>query len=168
MLYPVGAYFITFAFKTVFVYVYCLCCLLSWVMPSTLTYQLYMQWFKNLCGRGFSIDVSMINTLPALFFLWLHSGRVSSIYLVSGFCFLSLFVLIISIFSYICSLGFVFVLSVLVSRSYAGALFADACLKGLNGVPDVVECSYVQSSVTELPFFASKVTSIEIPVNASE
>lgn len=41
--------------------------------------------------------------------------------------------------------------------SYAGALFADACLKGLNGVPDVVECSYVQSSITELPFFASKV-----------
>ena len=41
--------------------------------------------------------------------------------------------------------------------SYAGALFADACLKGLNGVPDVVECSYVQSSITELPFFSSKV-----------
>lgn len=44
-----------------------------------------------------------------------------------------------------------------VSGSYAGALFADACLKGLNGVPDVVECSFVQSSITELPFFASKV-----------
>lgn len=41
--------------------------------------------------------------------------------------------------------------------SYAGAIFADACLKGLNGVPDVVECSFVQSTVTELPFFASKV-----------
>jgi len=40
---------------------------------------------------------------------------------------------------------------------YAGAVFADACLKGLNGVPDVVECSYVQSTVTELPFFSSKV-----------
>ncbi|MBA0852384.1 hypothetical protein Goshw_004666 [Gossypium schwendimanii] len=40
---------------------------------------------------------------------------------------------------------------------YAGAIFADACLKGLNGVPDVVECSFVQSTVTELPFFASKV-----------
>ncbi|XP_013591269.1 PREDICTED: malate dehydrogenase 1, mitochondrial-like [Brassica oleracea var. oleracea] len=40
---------------------------------------------------------------------------------------------------------------------YAGALFADACLKGLNGVPDVEECSYVQSTITELPFFASKV-----------
>ncbi|MBA0580143.1 hypothetical protein Gorai_022372, partial [Gossypium raimondii] len=42
-------------------------------------------------------------------------------------------------------------------RNYAGAIFADACLKGLNGVPDVVECSFVQSTVTELPFFASKV-----------
>jgi len=45
--------------------------------------------------------------------------------------------------------------------SYAGALFADACLKGLNGVPDVVECSFVQSTVTELPFFASKVTELQ-------
>ncbi|PHU07592.1 Malate dehydrogenase, mitochondrial [Capsicum chinense] len=41
--------------------------------------------------------------------------------------------------------------------SYAGAIFANACLKGLNRVPDVVECSFVQSNVTELPFFASKV-----------
>ncbi|CAN1809079.1 Malate dehydrogenase 2, mitochondrial [Linum perenne] len=44
-----------------------------------------------------------------------------------------------------------------VVEAYAGALFADACLKGLNGVPDVVECTFVQSNVTELPFFASKV-----------
>ncbi|GAA0185166.1 dehydrogenase [Lithospermum erythrorhizon] len=48
--------------------------------------------------------------------------------------------------------------SATLSMAYAGALFADACLKGLNGVPDVVECTFVQSSVvTELPFFASKV-----------
>ncbi|XP_047315229.1 malate dehydrogenase, mitochondrial [Impatiens glandulifera] len=47
--------------------------------------------------------------------------------------------------------------SATLSMAYAGAIFADACLKGLNGVPDVVECSYVQSSITELPFFASKV-----------
>ncbi|CAL4901701.1 unnamed protein product [Urochloa decumbens] len=47
--------------------------------------------------------------------------------------------------------------SATLSMAYAGAVFADACLKGLNGVPDVVECSYVQSTVTELPFFASKV-----------
>lgn len=47
--------------------------------------------------------------------------------------------------------------SATLSMAYAGALFADACLKGLNGVPDIVECSFVQSTVTELPFFASKV-----------
>ncbi|XP_059624738.1 malate dehydrogenase 1, mitochondrial-like [Cornus florida] len=41
--------------------------------------------------------------------------------------------------------------------SYAGAIFADAGLKGLNGVPDIIECSFVQSSITELPFFASQV-----------
>ncbi|KAL8141291.1 hypothetical protein V2J09_007312, partial [Rumex salicifolius] len=45
-----------------------------------------------------------------------------------------------------------------VFSKYAGALFADACLKGLNGVPDVVECSYVESNIiADLPFFASKV-----------
>uniref|UniRef100_J3M9Z5 Malate dehydrogenase n=1 Tax=Oryza brachyantha TaxID=4533 RepID=J3M9Z5_ORYBR len=48
--------------------------------------------------------------------------------------------------------------SATLSMAYAGAVFADACLKGLNGVPNVVECSFVQSTVTELPFFASKVT----------
>ncbi|KHG28268.1 Malate dehydrogenase-2C mitochondrial [Gossypium arboreum] len=47
--------------------------------------------------------------------------------------------------------------SATLSTAYAGAIFADACLKGLNGVPHVVECSFVQSTVTELPFFASKV-----------
>ncbi|CAA7028437.1 unnamed protein product [Microthlaspi erraticum] len=47
--------------------------------------------------------------------------------------------------------------SATLSMAYAGALFADACLKGLNGVPDVVECSFVQSTITDLPFFASKV-----------
>ncbi|CAL9085609.1 unnamed protein product [Musa textilis] len=47
--------------------------------------------------------------------------------------------------------------SATLSMAYAGAIFADACLKGLNGVPNIVECSFVQSSITELPFFASKV-----------
>ncbi|CAD6268790.1 unnamed protein product [Miscanthus lutarioriparius] len=50
--------------------------------------------------------------------------------------------------------------SATLSMAYAGAVFADACLKGLNGVPDIVECSFVQSTVTELPFFASKVTDV--------
>lgn len=47
--------------------------------------------------------------------------------------------------------------SATLSMAYAGAIFADACLKGLNGVPNIVECTYVQSNITELPFFASKV-----------
>jgi malate dehydrogenase len=46
--------------------------------------------------------------------------------------------------------------SATLSMAYAGALFADACLRGLNGDPDVVECTYVASAVTELPFFATK------------
>lgn len=47
--------------------------------------------------------------------------------------------------------------SATLSMAYAGALFADACLRGLNGDSDVIECSYVESSVTEVPFFSSKV-----------
>ncbi|CAL0328871.1 unnamed protein product [Lupinus luteus] len=47
--------------------------------------------------------------------------------------------------------------SATLSMAYAGAYFADAVLKGLNGVPDVIEPSFVQSNVTDLPFFASKV-----------
>ncbi|GFS34488.1 peroxisomal NAD-malate dehydrogenase 2 [Actinidia rufa] len=35
--------------------------------------------------------------------------------------------------------------------------FADACLRGLRGDAGVVECAFVASQVTELPFFASKV-----------
>jgi len=42
--------------------------------------------------------------------------------------------------------------------SYAGALFAESCLKGLNGYKDIIECSYVASNVVPgLPFFSSKV-----------
>ena len=47
--------------------------------------------------------------------------------------------------------------SATLSMAYAGALFADAALRGLNGVQDVVECTYVESSVTDVPFFSSKV-----------
>ncbi|KAE8817951.1 malate dehydrogenase 1, mitochondrial-like [Hordeum vulgare] len=54
--------------------------------------------------------------------------------------------------------------SATLSMAYAGAVFGDACLKGLNGVPDIVECSYVQSTVTELPFFASKGISLSTDV----
>lgn len=42
--------------------------------------------------------------------------------------------------------------------AYAGALFADACLRGLNGEPGVEEYTFVQSTVVPgLPFFSSKV-----------
>jgi len=48
--------------------------------------------------------------------------------------------------------------SATLSMAYAGALFADACLRGLNGQKDVIECSYVESPVVpELTFFSTKV-----------
>lgn len=46
--------------------------------------------------------------------------------------------------------------SATLSMAYAAALFADACLRGLNGQPSV-ECTYVESTLTDAPFFASKV-----------
>ena len=48
--------------------------------------------------------------------------------------------------------------SATLSMAYAGALFADACLRAKNGEANVVECTYVESTVTEAPFFATKVT----------
>ncbi|KAG0580534.1 hypothetical protein M758_4G182800 [Ceratodon purpureus] len=48
--------------------------------------------------------------------------------------------------------------SATLSMAYAGALFAESCLKGLNGAQDIVECSYVASTVVPgLPYFSSKV-----------
>ncbi|KAG2452798.1 hypothetical protein HYH02_003027 [Chlamydomonas schloesseri] len=46
--------------------------------------------------------------------------------------------------------------SATLSMAYAAALFADSCLRGLNGAP-VVECTYVESTITDAPYFASKV-----------
>lgn len=47
--------------------------------------------------------------------------------------------------------------SATLSMAYAGAHFANACLRGLNGDSNI-ECSYVESEVVPgLPFFASKV-----------
>lgn len=80
---------------------------------------------------------------PGLFFVWQNQEDSLSLYFY--------------IFSFGAVLQFVSVDSICIFCRYAGALFADACLKGLNGVPDVVECTFVQSSITELPFFASKV-----------
>lgn len=47
--------------------------------------------------------------------------------------------------------------SATLSMAYAGALFADSCLRGLNGEDGVWDYSYVESDVTDAPFFASKV-----------
>lgn len=47
--------------------------------------------------------------------------------------------------------------SATLSMAYAAVEFADACLRGLRGDAGVVECAFVASQVTELPFFASKV-----------
>ncbi|CAM8925166.1 unnamed protein product [Rhodiola kirilowii] len=47
--------------------------------------------------------------------------------------------------------------SATLSMAYAAVKFADACLRALKGDAGVVECAFVDSQVTELPFFASKV-----------
>ena len=41
--------------------------------------------------------------------------------------------------------------------AYAAAEFGVSCLKALAGEPDIIECAYVESHLTELPFFASPV-----------
>ncbi|CAN6828054.1 unnamed protein product [Brassica oleracea] len=43
-----------------------------------------------------------------------------------------------------------------VVKAGAAVKFADACLKGLRGDANIVECAFVATHVTELPFFASK------------
>lgn len=45
--------------------------------------------------------------------------------------------------------------SATLSMAYAGARFAGSLLKGLDGQKNVIECSYVQSNVTEAAFFAT-------------
>merc|ERR1712048_1428781 len=47
--------------------------------------------------------------------------------------------------------------SATLSMAFAGARFGNAVLSGLAGVPKT-ECAYVASTVTDLPYFASKVT----------
>eukprot|EP00899_Mesostigma_viride_P019310 jgi/Mesvir1/27380/Mv07186-RA.1 len=47
--------------------------------------------------------------------------------------------------------------SATLSMAYAGAIFADSVLKGMAGHKDIIQCSYVQSTVTQASFFASKV-----------
>lgn len=45
----------------------------------------------------------------------------------------------------------------IVLQAYAAARMTESILRGLEGEQDVFEAAYVESNVTELPFFASKV-----------
>lgn len=47
--------------------------------------------------------------------------------------------------------------SATLSAAYAAARFIESSLRALDGEEDVYECAFVESSVTELPFFASRV-----------
>ncbi|XP_068637956.1 malate dehydrogenase, chloroplastic-like [Aristolochia californica] len=47
--------------------------------------------------------------------------------------------------------------SATLSMAYAAARFVESSLRALDGDADVYECSYVQSDLTEIPFFASRV-----------
>ena len=42
-------------------------------------------------------------------------------------------------------------------QAYAAARFTESVLRGLEGEQDVYEAAYVESKVTELPYFATKV-----------
>ena len=47
--------------------------------------------------------------------------------------------------------------SATLSMAYAAARFVESSLRAMDGDTDVHECAYVQSELTELPFFASRV-----------
>ncbi|KAL6183093.1 hypothetical protein ACLB2K_044504 [Fragaria x ananassa] len=47
--------------------------------------------------------------------------------------------------------------SATLSMAYAAARFVESSLRALDGDSDVYECSYVDSNLTELPFFASRI-----------
>lgn len=47
--------------------------------------------------------------------------------------------------------------SATLSMAYAAARFVESSLRALDGDSDVYECCYIQSELTELPFFASRV-----------
>lgn len=45
--------------------------------------------------------------------------------------------------------------SATLSMAYAGYLFTENVLKAMNGADDVVQCAYVESTLTDAPYFAS-------------
>ncbi|XP_020697693.2 malate dehydrogenase, chloroplastic [Dendrobium catenatum] len=47
--------------------------------------------------------------------------------------------------------------SATLSMAYAAARFVESSLRALDGDDDVYECSFVQSELTDLPFFSSRV-----------
>jgi len=47
--------------------------------------------------------------------------------------------------------------SATLSMAYAGAHFTSRLLRALSGESNIVECTYVQSTVTDSPFFATPV-----------
>ncbi|WVZ92788.1 hypothetical protein U9M48_038828 [Paspalum notatum var. saurae] len=47
--------------------------------------------------------------------------------------------------------------SATLSMAYAAARFVESSLRALAGDPDVYECTFIQSEITDLPFFASRV-----------
>lgn len=47
--------------------------------------------------------------------------------------------------------------SATLSMAYAGGLMADSCLRAMTGEKKVAEYTYVESDVTEVQYFASKV-----------
>lgn len=46
--------------------------------------------------------------------------------------------------------------SATLSMAYAAARFGEACLQAIAGRPGIIECAYVASHLTDLPFFASQ------------
>ncbi|XP_015963752.1 malate dehydrogenase, glyoxysomal [Arachis duranensis] len=47
--------------------------------------------------------------------------------------------------------------SATLSMAFAAAKFAESCLRALRGDAGIIECAYIDSQVTEIPYFASKV-----------
>lgn len=47
--------------------------------------------------------------------------------------------------------------SATLSMAYAAARFVESSLRALDGDGDVYECSFIQSELTDLPFFASRI-----------
>lgn len=45
--------------------------------------------------------------------------------------------------------------SATLSMAYAGYLFTEEVLRAMNGADDVVQCAFVESTITDAPYFSS-------------